>query len=255
MNKKEIIVKNAAKFVKDQCVEWIRGWFEKNGKGCNAIVGLSGGKDSTIVAALCAEALGKDRVIGVAMPDDGQGLNDADKIAEYLGIKFLRAPIGGITMQFQGMWILFGDEDFKWSEQTIQNIPPRIRMTMLYAIAQTYNGRVADTCNLSENYLGYLTLYGDGAGSFSPLGNLTVTQVYAIGDALGLPREWVHKTPDDGLPHSRPDEEKFGFSYETLDKYITHQEIPSPEIKEKIDRMHEASQFKRDILHIPTFNL
>ena len=255
MNKKEIIAKNAAKFVKDQCVEWIRGWFEKNGKGCNAIVGLSGGKDSTIVAALCAEALGKDRVIGVAMPDDGQGLNDADKIAEYLGIRFLRAPIGGITMQFQGIWILFGDEDFKWSEQTIQNIPPRIRMTMLYAIAQTYNGRVADTCNLSENYLGYLTLYGDGAGSFSPLGNLTVTQVYAIGDALGLPREWVHKTPDDGLPHSRPDEEKFGFSYETLDKYITQQEIPSPEIKEKIDRMHEASQFKRDILHIPTFNL
>lgn len=255
MNKKEIIAKNAAKFVKDQCVEWIRGWFEKNGKGCNAIVGLSGGKDSTIVAALCAEALGKDRVIGVAMPDDGQGLNDADKIAEYLGIRFLKAPIGGITMQFQGMWILFGDEDFKWSEQTIQNIPPRIRMTMLYAIAQTYNGRVADTCNLSENYLGYLTLYGDGAGSFSPLGNLTVTQVYAIGDALGLPREWVHKTPDDGLPHSHPDEEKFGFSYETLDKYITQQEIPSPEIKEKIDRMHEASQFKRDILHIPTFNL
>lgn len=255
MNKEEIIAKSTAKLAKDQCVEWIRGWFEKNGKGCNAIVGLSGGKDSTIVAALCAEALGKDRVIGVAMPDNGQGLNDANKIAEHLGIRFLRAPIGAITKSFDALWYPFGDEDFKWSEQSIQNIPPRIRMTMLYAIAQTYNGRVADTCNLSENYLGYLTLYGDGAGSFSPLGNLTVTQVYAIGDALGLPREWVHKTPDDGLPHSRPDEEKFGFSYETLDKYITQQEIPSPEIKEKIDRMHEASQFKRDILHIPTFKL
>ena len=238
--------------LKNGCVQWIRDWFEKNGKGCSAIVGLSGGKDSTIVAALCAEALGKDRVIGVAMPDQGQGLNGADEIAKYLGIRFMYAPINGITQGFDSMWYA---EDFKWSEQSKQNIPPRIRMTMLYAIAQTYNGRVADTCNLSENYLGYLTLYGDGAGSFSPLGNLTVTQVYAIGDALGLPREWVHKTPDDGLPHSRPDEEKFGFSYETLDKYITHQEIPSPEIKEKIDRMHEASQFKRDILHIPMFNL
>jgi NAD+ synthase len=235
---------------KDKIIEWIREWFEKNGKGCTAVLGLSGGKDSTIVAALCAEALGKDRVIGVAMPDLLQGPNDADKIAEYLGIKYMVMPIGRTCWELE---ITHQNENFEWSKQSQQNIPPRIRMTMLYAIAQTFNGRVADTCNLSENYIGYCTIFGDCAGAFSPLGNLTVTEVYAIGDALGLPHEWAHKTPDDGLPHSSPDEEKLGFTYETLDKYIREGVEPEAETKEKIDRMHVGSQFKRDIVQIPAY--
>ena len=127
-------------------------------------------------------------------------------------------------------------------------------MTMLYAIAQTFNGRVCCCDNASENYLGYSTLFGDDAGSFAPLGNLTVTEIRAIGDLLGLPYEWVHKTPDDGLPHSSADEEKFGFSYETLDKYIRFNVEPEPEIKSRIDRMHGNSQFKRDILHVPAYS-
>lgn len=239
--------------IKNELVQWIKDWFEENGKGCAAVLGLSGGKDSTICAALLAEALGPENVIGVAMPSQGQSLNDADKIAKYLGIRFLNATIGGIISGFDGMWHEFGDGDFKWSEQTQQNIPPRIRMTMLYAIAQTFNGRVCCCDNASENYLGYSTLFGDDAGSFSPLGELTVTEVRAIGDLLNLPAEWVHKTPDDGLPHSSSDEQKFGFTYATLDKYIRQGIEPEPEIKEKIDRMHKNSQFKRNILNVPAY--
>lgn len=238
--------------VTNECIQWIRNWFEKNGPGCNAILGLSGGKDSTIVAALCVEALGADRVIGVALPESTQGLNEADKIAEYLGIKFMVLPIGDICSTF--------DVADNWSVQTKQNIPPRVRMTILYAVSQTYNGRVANTCNLSEDYVGYATLYGDSAGSFAPLSKLTVTEIYQIGDYLGLPYEWVHKVPDDGLPHSSPDEEKFGFSYAELDRYIREDVEPkgkcnnSDELKiDKIRRMYENNKFKTEIIQIPCY--
>ena len=243
------------KVTKD-CIQWIKDWFEKNGKGCNAIIGLSGGKDSTIAAALLAMALGPERVIGVAMPDSGQGINDADKIAEDLGIKYIVAPIAGITNAFHNI-----DENiFKWSESSEQNIPPRVRMTMLFALSQTLNGRVVNTCNLSEDYVGYATLFGDAAGSFSPISGFTVTELYQIGDYLNLPYEWVHKIPADGLPHSCGDEEKFGFSYAELDKYIREGIEPegkcnnSDELKiEKILRMHFNNLFKLQILHIPHF--
>ena len=232
-----------AKKEKDSIVKWIRDWFELNGPGCNAVIGLSGGKDSTIAAALCVEALGKDRVIGVALPDMLQGVNEADKIAEHLGIKFMTLPIGNACWYLKKAKDASG-EVFDWSEQTIQNIPPRIRMAMLYALAQTFNGRVVGTCNLSENYIGYFTKYGDGASDFEALGNLTVTEVRAIGRELGLPAKWVDKVPDDGLPNSSPDEEKFGFSYEVLDNYIRFGKCENEEIKEKIDKMHKKNLFK-----------
>lgn len=234
-------------------VKWIADWFEKNGKGCNAIVGMSGGKDSTIIAALCAEALGPDRVIGVAMPDYQQGLNGAEEICKELGIRFLNAPIRDITIAFKSMWYYFQDDEFNWSEQTIQNIPPRVRMTMLYAIAQTFNGRVACTCNLSEDYIGYATLFGDSAGSFAPFSNLTVTEIRNLGMEMGLKREWVYKVPDDGLPNSCPDEEKFGFSYDVLDRYIRTGKCDDKAVREKIDKMHEKNAFKTKILRIPSF--
>ena len=238
--------------VTNECIQWISNWFEKNGPGCNAVLGLSGGKDSTVVAALCAEALGPERVIGVALPESTQGLNEADKIAEHLGIKFMVLPIGDICSAF--------DVADNWSVQTKQNIPPRVRMTMLYAVSQTYNGRVANTCNLSEDYVGYATLFGDNAGSFAPLSKLTVTEIYQIGDYLGIPYWWVHKVPDDGLPHSSPDEEKFGFSYAELDRYIREGIEPegkcnnSDELKiDKIRRMYENNKFKTEIIQIPCF--
>ena len=236
------------KRVKNDCVQWIRDWFDKNGKGCNAVIGLSGGKDSTIVAALCVEALGKERVIGVAMPDTLQGLNDADEIAKYLGIQFINVPIGRITHEFHNFMSLIN-----FSEQATQNIPPRVRMSMLYAIAQSMNGRVACTCNLSEDFIGYSTLFGDSVGSFAPLSNLTVTEVLAVGRELGLPTEWVEKTPDDGLPNSSPDEVKIGFTYATLDKYIRTGECEDGQTLNKILDRHFKNTFKSLIIRIPSY--
>ena len=233
--------------ITENCIQWIRDYFEKNGKDCNAVIGLSGGKDSTVVASLCVKALGKDRVIGVAMPDVLQGLNDADNIAEYLGIKFINAPIGRIVHEFKNF------EFIPYSNQAIQNIPPRVRMTMLYAIAQSYNGRVSCNCNLSEDWIGYSTFGGDNLGAFAPLAKLTVTEIINIGKCLGLPNKWVEKKPDDGLPNSAPDEEKFGFSYALLDKYIRIGICEDEVIKNKIDEMHRKNLFKLDIIRVPSF--
>lgn len=242
-----------------RCIEWIKELFEYNPGfiGKNAIIGMSGGKDSTIAAALIAKAIGPERVIGVAMPDNNQGINEADKICEHLGIRYLYMPIGGITDGFDRMWYFLGDEDFKWTNQSLQNIPPRIRMTMLYAVSQTYNGMVVNTCNLSEDMIGYSTIFGDLAGAFSPIKEFTVTELLAIGDYLGLPYEWVHKVPDDGLPHSCSDEQKFGFSYAVLDKYIREGVIPigfnGESVEEKIDGMAQRNRFKNEIVRIPSY--
>ena len=227
--------------LKDRCVAWIRDWFERNGKGCNAVLGMSGGKDSTVAAALCAEALGKDHVIGVAMPAEGQSLNEADEICKFLGIKYICAPIGDVIKSFDAVRAQLPEG---FSNQTEQNIPPRVRMVTVYAISQSLNGRVVNTCNLSEDWVGYATRWGDSVGDFSPLGSLVVQEIRGIGHALGIPAKWVDKVPDDGLPHSCSDEQKFGFTYETLDKYIRTGECEDPAIKEKIDSMHRRNWFK-----------
>lgn len=227
--------------LKDECVAWIREWFDNNGKGCKAVLGMSGGKDSTVAAALCAEALGRENVVGVAMPAKGQNLNGADEICDYLGIRYICTPIGDIINSFEGIGSSFPEP---LSKQTEQNIPPRVRMTVLYAISQTLGGRVVNTCNLSEDWIGYATRWGDSVGDFSPLGNLTVQEIRGIGHAMGIPSKWVDKTPDDGLPHSCSDEEKFGFTYEVLDRYIRTGVCDDPETKEKIDRMHRNNLFK-----------
>ena len=227
--------------LKDSCIQWIRDWFEHNGRGCRAVLGMSGGKDSTVAAALCAQALGPDRVTGVAMPSVGQSLNEADEICAYLGIRYLCVPIGGIAGEFTEISRSTGEQ---MSVQAEQNIPPRIRMTVLYAISQSEGGRVVNTCNLSEDYIGYATRWGDGAGDFCPLGGLTVQEIRGIGHAMGLPSKWVDKTPDDGLPHSCSDEQKFGFTYEVLDRYIRTGVCEDSAVKEKIDRMHRSNLFK-----------
>ncbi|MCQ2188034.1 MAG: NAD(+) synthase [Bacteroidales bacterium] len=227
--------------LKDQCIQWIRDWYERNGKGCRAVLGMSGGKDSTVTAALCAEALGKENVVGVAMPAEGQSLNGADEICEYLGIRYICAPIASIVKGFEDVRAVV-EEGF--SNQTEQNIPPRVRMCVLYAISQSVNGRVVNTCNLSEDWVGYATRWGDSVGDFSPLGGLTVQEIKGIGHALGIPAKWVDKIPDDGLPHSCSDEQKFGFTYEVLDRYIRTGVCEDEAVREKIDRMHRNNLFK-----------
>ncbi|MBP5539320.1 MAG: NAD(+) synthase [Bacteroidales bacterium] len=238
--------------LKDDCIRWIADWFASFGPSSCAVLGMSGGKDSTVAAALCAQALGPDRVVGVAMPSGTQPINDADEICAYLGIRYLCLNIGEAEAALRILGnSLPNTEGF--SKQSILNIPPRIRMTVLYAVAQSVGGFVANTCNLSEDYIGYATLYGDAAGSFSPLSRLCVREVLAIGRAMGLPEKWVGKTPDDGLPGSMPDEAKIGFTYATLDRYIREGVCEDETVRAKIDRMHRANLFKTEILHIPAF--
>lgn len=240
---------DAAKVAED-LIQWVKDYFVQAGENSKAILGMSGGKDSTVSAAVLAKALGPDRVIGVSMPQGSQSLNDADKICERLGIKMYTVNVGK-ACEALGQAIADAGEDL--NHASVQNIPPRVRMTTLYAIGQTNNARVVNTCNLSEDYIGYATKFGDGAGDFSLLANLTVTEVLAVGDYLGVPYEWVHKTPDDGLPHSCPDEEKIGFTYAELDVYIRTGKAPvgyvhgneSEGLKvDKIDRMHSANLHK-----------
>lgn len=233
--------------VKNECVEWIRDFFEKNGKGCNAVVGISGGKDSSIAAALCVEALGKDRVIGVLMPQGQQ--HDIDKaymLVDFLGIKRyevnIKAAVDGIIANLP--------KDIEITAQTLQNIPPRIRMSTLYAVSQSVNGRVANTCNLSEDWVGYSTRYGDSVGDFSPLSHLTVTEIKQIGHLMGLPEELVEKTPIDGLC-GKTDEENLGFTYAQLDTYIRTGKIDDEDIKRNIDSRHRANLFKLELM--PSF--
>ncbi len=236
-----------AEKVKNQCVLWIRDFFEKNGKGCNAVIGISGGKDSSVAAALCVEALGKDRVIGVLMPCGQQhDIDMAELLVNHLGIKHyvvnVKDAVDGLTKNLP--------DDLEISTQTKTNIPPRVRMTTLYAISQSCNGRVVNTCNLSEDWVGYSTRYGDAAGDFSPMSNLTVTEVKQIGRILGLPDVLVDKVPIDGLC-GKTDEENLGFTYAELDVYIRTGVIENKETKEIIDRKHNANLFKLQLM--PSF--
>lgn len=229
---------------KNECVAWIRDFFEKNGPGCNAVVGISGGKDSSIVAALCVEALGKDRVIGVLMPCGEQhDIDMAELLVHTLDIKHyvinIKDAIDAITKSFP----------FELSAQSVQNLPPRIRMSTLYAVSQSHNGRVANTCNLSEDWVGYSTRYGDSVGDFSPCSKLTVDEMKQIGRILGLPSVLVDKTPIDGLC-GKSDEENLGFTYAELDRYIRTGEIEDEAKKAIIDRKHKINLFKLQLMPV-----
>ena len=222
-------------------VKWIREWFGKNGPGCNAIVGISGGKDSSIAAALCAEALGKDRVIGVLMPNGEQSDIDMAKLlVDHLGIEHYVINIKGAFDSLCGEISASGIEI---SKDSIINLPPRLRMSTLYAVGQSRNGRVVNTCNLSEDWVGYSTRYGDSVGDFSPMSCFTTAEIRAIGRVLGLPSVLIEKVPTDGLS-GMSDEDKLGFTYEVLDRYIRTGEIDDPETKKRIDYLHEKNLFK-----------
>ena len=257
------MLKNPAK-TKNEIVQWIREYFAENGPTCYAVLGISGGKDSTVAAALCVEALGKDRVIGVLMPNGEQhDIVDSCHVTEVLEIRSVTINIKAMSDAFY--WQIYrGISDSRKSafdagdmilydywdnivptNQMNTNLPPRIRMTTLYAVSQMLptGGRVCNTCNKSEDYVGYSTKYGDSAGDFAPLADLTVTEVLQIGDVLGLPHDLVHKPPSDGLC-GKTDEDNLGFTYAVLDRYIETGECESEEIRRKIDNLHRRNLHK-----------
>lgn len=233
----------------NDCIQWIRDWREENGPGCNFIVGISGGVDSLVAAALCVEAVGADNVLGVIMPNfEQRDIKVAYDICQYvLGIDYLTINIGTAFDNLVNQI----DLAMEVSNQTLVNLPARLRMATLYAVSQSHNGRVVNTCNLSEDWVGYSTRYGDAAGDFSPLAQFTKGEVKAIGHYLGLPKEYVEKTPSDGLC-GKSDEENLGFTYEVLDKYIRTGVCDDPEAKRKIDRLHKKNEFK--MKPMPYFN-
>lgn len=226
---------------KNEIVNWIRRYFAVNGSKCNAVVGISGGKDSSVVAALCAEALGPDRVFGVLMPCGEQAdIADSERLVKHLGIQ---SCVVNIKDAVDAILSRIGGEAA--SEQTKTNLPARIRMATLYAVAQSLEngGRVANTCNRSEDYVGYSTKFGDSAGDFSPLANLMVHEVIQIGHELGLPADLVEKTPSDGLC-GRTDEDNLGFTYAQLDAHIEHGSCGVDAIDRKIASMHIGNLHK-----------
>lgn len=243
---------NAEK-VKNGIVEWIRDWFAINGPECNAVIGISGGKDSTVAAALCVEALGKDRVIGVMMPNGIQSdLDDAIAVCKYLDIKSVIFNIEDSVQAVLNNMIKCGHDVCRDthtriiplpSEQTKINLPPRIRMATLYAVSQSVNGRVVCTDNCSEKWVGYSTRWGDNVGDFAPLLEYFVDEVMAIGDALGLPYELVHKTPSDGLC-GKSDEDNLGVTYDQIKACVVMGTCGDPKADARIEYLHEKNHFK-----------
>jgi len=265
MNSKEQLV---TKELKDQIVQKIRGWWTVNGGNGPAVIGISGGKDSSVVAALCVEALGKEKVLGVMLPNGEQkDISDSHKICKHLKIANVVVDIRPMITDFmQGVHETNLDltqakcrmKPIGDSSRCTTNVPPRVRMTMLYAIAQTYGGRVIGTGNAAESYVGFSTIYGDLAGDFNPIKNLFVDEVVELGKILKLPKSLVEKAPSDGLT-GKTDEENLGFTYADVKKVAL--KIPDWQMKDAndnslipfadIEAKHKATQFKRDIINVP----
>ena len=236
-------------------IAWIKDRFSDVGRGKKAILGISGGKDSTVAAALCAKALGPENVIGVIMPDGEMNPDDyqsAIEICTYLGITYHVVNIGEATDALYAAVMNSSDVEYNPHNYygVITNTPARIRMTTLYMFAMMNDGLVINTCNASEDYIGYSTKYGDAAGDISPLGEYTATEIFEIGDALELPTTLVHRIPSDGMCGCS-DEENFGFTYAELDDYIRNDVLPEDvDILASIKRMNKISRHKYRL--IPT---
>lgn len=234
----------------EKIIQWIKEYFEKS-KGCKAVIGISGGTDSSIVAALLVKALGPENVIGVMMPNGYQhDQNMAKEIIELLGIKAydinIEKPVKALAEAIGNAM----ECDPNAKDIYATNTPARVRMTVLYGVCALVGGRVVNTCNASEDYVGYSTKFGDSAGDFSPISSLLKSEVKAVGYELGLPKKFIEKIPEDGMS-GKSDEEKLGFTYPELDHYILTGEIENLEHKAKIDRLHKANLHK--VLPMPRY--
>ena len=221
-------------------LEWMHTQLEAC-HGRTAVIGISGGKDSSTVAALAAAAYGRERVYGVLMPDGVQpDIDYSQSLVEHLRIPHCTINIHDAV---QGVLTEMERVGLTPSRQTVVNLPSRIRMSTLYAVAQSLDGGVViNTSNLSEDWVGYCTIYGDSAGAFSPLGMYTTEEVIALGRQLGLPEKFLIKPPSDGLT-GLTDEDNLGFTYHAVNEYV-RRGVVDPAIKEQIDAKHRASRFK-----------
>ena len=238
-----------AKHVKNQIVDWIADYFNNNGlPETKAVIGISGGKDSSIVAAMCVEALGKKRVLGVLMPQGEQyDIDMALDLCKTLDIEYIKI---NIKEPVQALYDGVTAAGLTLNNVAAFNTPARVRMATLYAVSGIIGGRVANTSNLSEDWVGYATKFGDAAGDFSPLSDLTVTETKAIGRELGLAPKFIDKTPIDGLC-GKTDEENLGFTYEVLDRYIREGVCDDITVKDRIDELHKMNLHK--VEPMPTF--
>lgn len=241
--------------IKDEAVLWIKEYFKNNGnENTKAVIGISGGKDSSVVAALCCEALGKERVIGVMMPNGVQkDISDSRRICKHLGIKNYTVNIAD---GYQGLSNSINKEMNVTNppEQFYSNVPARLRMVTLYGVAANEgNCRISCNGNLSERLTGFFTLWGDGAGDFAPLAYLFVSEVVKLGLELGLPEDLVRKAPSDGMC-GKTDEDKYGFTYDELEKVARGNESGvDPEKVKAIKVKLSAMAFKRKLLNLPCF--
>lgn len=234
---------NALK-IKDEIVQWIREYFAGAGSQATAVIGISGGKDSTIIAALCVEAIGADRVHGVLMPNKLQkDFDDAMAVIECLGISYDIVNIGSLVDGFLLNLSMSGAMTEK-NQYIDNNLPMLTRRTVLQSIAYLRNGRIVNTTNLSELYIGYITTGDNILGNFAPIIDLTATEVILVGkECKSLPLYLVEKTPEDGMC-GMSDEERFGFSYPVLDTFIREGYAPKMALS-NITAMHATSEFKR----------
>lgn len=237
-------------------VAFIRNYYEENHLG-GAILGISGGKDSAVVAALMVEALGSDHVIGVTLPCHSQ---DEDKVDAKLISDYYHFPL--INFDLTETYDVFKKELGKlgtFTEEETQNsdinVKPRLRMTTLYYLAALYTATrqeshlVVGTSNKCELYVGYFTKGGDSVHDIAPIADLTVEEVIQIGEVLKVPEKVLYKTPSDGLSN-QTDEEKLGVRYQDITKYMVHPEEVEKQTREKIEHLHKNANHK---FHIPTY--
>ena len=244
-NKKEYTPRDYRKDLVDQ----IKTYFSDQPKGTKAIIGMSGGKDSTVCAALLVEALGAENVIGVLIPNKFMTVLDssiATEVCESLGMKYYTFNIGSAC---EALYSQFGEEEANNNSVITTNTPARLRMTVLYMFAAANNGRVINTSNASETYIGYSTKYGDSAGDFAVLKKYSATEVYAIGETYVddeiLAFSHIHTIPSDGMS-GKSDEEKLGFTYKELDDYLLNGIVPNDvEHFRLIKAWHEGTAHKR----------
>lgn len=243
------------KDIVNERVNRIRDWYENESGGSEGLIlGISGGKDSSVVAALCSKAIGKDNVLGVIMPNGVQkDIDYAYGICDFLGIKRIKFNISNVYDSLYGDLKSLNNynksSDITITEDAKVNIPPRIRMTVLYAIGQSIRYRVVGTGNASERFVGYFTKWGDGACDFNPIARFTSEEVIEIGRELGIPEKFLIKPPADGLC-GKTDEDNLGFTYKELNSFIKNGHCGSKEIENKIMSMHRRNLHK--LLDIPT---